>query len=296
MKARPNSDRKRNEATIISTPLLSISFHKGAGSFSVHRSYRDFPLAFIMVSRGDAITVKTGVSVPVQIHANECQLFFEEGLSPEYAYKGTKKWEFFEIKLSSIFLKELPVPVCETWGSFMKKVRKGKTAILTASAGYCNNTVKNIAYSLLREQFTEPTLRERYFHVKVQEVLLHTIQELLSPPAIDPRITGKEHMLAARIKLIIDKAETTREFSIQSLVAALGTNETTIKQSFKKVTGTSIYRYYMHKQMTIARQLLNDGISVTDVALIVGYSTVGHFSYQFRKYFGTNPGNFKSNQ
>ncbi|MFT3749690.1 MAG: AraC family transcriptional regulator [Agriterribacter sp.] len=69
-------------------------------------------------------------------------------------------------------------------------------------------------------------------------------------------------------------------------------SNTTLKQAFKKVTGTTIYQYYLHKQMLAAKKLLDEGCPVTEVALKVGYSTMGHFSHQFKQKFGTSPKNF----
>ncbi|MBX3239881.1 MAG: helix-turn-helix transcriptional regulator [Chitinophagaceae bacterium] len=294
MKARPTLDGKRKETNIISTPLCSISFHKGTGSFSIHCQYRkNFPIALIMVSRGFAISVKASAAASGPIHTNRCRLFFEKGLRPGFSYKGTEKWEFFEIRISPLLLKELPASICPAWDSFMKKLEKNKATVLSESDVFYRNDVKDITYSLLQDKIAEPVLREKYFDLKVQEILLHVVNELLSPTQTDPEITDREHMLALKIKRVLDSAQTSRDFTIQYLSEVLDINETTLKKSFKKVTGMSIYRYYLHKQMTLAQRLLNEGCPVTDVALKVGYSTAGHFSHQFKKYFGTNPKNFK---
>ena len=295
MKAKQNPDRKRNEINIISAPLIAISFHKGDGTFSIHDPYRkNLPLVLIMVSRGAAISVKTSAPVPVEIHSNRCQLFFEQGLSPKISYKGSGKWEFFKIRISPVLLEELPHKVCPVWDSFMKKVGEKRPAILTGSPIYYKNALKDTAYSLLQAKFAEPNVREKYFNIKVQEILLHVMHELLLPTATDPAITGRERMVALKIKQILDRAQTSRDLTMLSLVDALGINETTLKQSFKKVMGCTIYRYYLDKKMNLARQLLKKGQSVTDVAIAAGYSTIGHFSYQFKKYFGTAPINFRS--
>ncbi|MBX2923225.1 MAG: helix-turn-helix transcriptional regulator [Chitinophagaceae bacterium] len=294
MKAKPNPDRKRNEVNIVSTPLFSISFYRGAGSFSIHSQHqKNFPLALVMVCRGQSVSVKTSASLAVPIHINRCQLFFEKGLNPKFSYKGSENWEFFEIRMSPSLLNGLPI-VCPAWNSFMKKLAKNKAAILSDLNIYYRNTLKDTAYSLLNEQFAELTLREKYFYVKVQEILLHVLQELLLSAEANVVATAKQQLLASKIKQILDKAQTSKDFTMQSLSKDLDTNETTLKQSFKIVTGTTIYQYYLHKQMKLAQQLLSNGFPVADIAIKVGYSTVGHFSHQFKKYFGTNPNNFRN--
>ncbi len=295
MKGKSNLARKTNEVNIASTSLLYIFLHRGTGSFSIQRQYqKGFPVTLIMVSKGYAVSVKTNAALPVEIHANRCQLFFEKELNPKFLYKGPVKWEFFEIRISLSLLKELPASLCPAWDYFIKKVVKNKAAVLSDSNIYYRNALKDITYSLLNEEFAELALREKYFKVKVLEILLYVMQELLAPTETNAGITNRERILTSKTKRILDKAQTSRAFTIQSLARVLDTNETTLKQSFKKVTGISIYQYYLHKQMMLAQQLLNEGLPVSSVALKVGYSAVTHFSHQFKKYFGTSPGSFKA--
>ena len=253
MKGKSNLARKTNDVNIAATSFLYISFHKGTGSFSIRRQFqKDFPVALIMLSKGHAIAVKTNAALPVEIYTNRCQLFFEKGLNPKFSYKGSEKWEFFEIRISPSLLKELPASICPAWDYFIKQVVKNRAATLSDSNVYYRNALKDITYALLNEQLAEPVLREKYFKVKVLEILLHVMQELLLPTETDPGITDRERMLALKIKRILDKAQTSKAFTIQSLAQALDTNETTLKQSFKKLTGVSIYQYYLHKQMMLA--------------------------------------------
>lgn len=296
MKAKQNPDRKRNEIHIASTPLFSVFFHKGIDSFSIHRQWqKDLPATLIMVSRGNTISVKTGGSLPAEIHTNRCRLLFDKGSSTTFSYKGQGKWEFFEIRMSLSLLNGLPDDICPAWDSFMKKAAKHKEAIFSGSNLYYRNALKDTAYTLLNEPFAEAAFREKYFTVKLHEILLHVMHESLSLSAgANSGITDKEHMLTSKTKQILDKVQSCRDFTIQSIAEELDTNETTLKQSFKKVTGVSIYQYYLHKQMTLAQQLLNDGHPVSGVALKVGYSAIAHFSHQFKKYFGTSPVHFKA--
>ncbi|PVD52415.1 hypothetical protein DC498_09925 [Terrimonas sp.] len=294
MKTKPNLNHTRHEINIVSTSFFSIFFHKGSGPFSIHYQYpKNFPLALFLVSKGSEIFVKTGVStLPVQIYPDRFQLFFEDKINPKLTFNGTEKWEFFEIRLSTPLLDELPVSVCKTWDLFMNNVAKRKPAVLSTSNLYYSAALKDITYALLNDQFAEPLFQEKYFGVKIKEMLLHLIHELLSSTETKTSVYNKHHTLALKAKQILDSAKTSRDFTLQAMAESLGTNETTLKQAFKKVTGTTIYQYYLHKQMLAAQKLLDEGYPVTEVALKVGYSTVGHFSHQFKQKFGTSPKNF----
>jgi len=247
------------------------------------------------MGRGSAVFVKTGVSpVPVQIQANEFQLFFEGGINPKLSFKETGKWEFFEIRLSASLLGDLPVSVSPAWDVFVNNVAKRKPALLSNSNLYYRSALKDISYALLHEQFTEPSLQEKYFELKIREILLYLVYELLSPTETKTWLYNRHYKLALKAKKIIDKAKTSRDFTLQALSESLGTNETTLKQAFKRLTGASVYQYYLQKQMLVAKKLLHEGYPVAEVASRVGYSAVGHFSYQFKRKFGISPKSFKT--
>lgn len=296
MKTKPNLNRMRHEVNIVSASLFSIYYHKGRGPFSTHYRYpENFPLALFLLSRGSPIFVKTRASpLPVQIHASSFQLFFENGINPKLTFNGTQTWEFFEIRLSASLLEEIPTSVCAAWGLFMNNVTKRKPTVLSTSNLYYKAALKDIFYAFLSERFTEPSLQEKYFEIKVKEMLLHMVHELLVHTGTTTRLFNKQHTLVLKAKQILDKATTSRDFTLPAMAESLGTNETTLKQAFKKITGVTIYQYYLHRQMLVAQKLLGEGYPVTEVALKVGYSTVGHFSYQFKEKFGTSPKNFRN--
>ena len=59
---------------------------------------------------------------------------------------------------------------------------------------------------------------------------------------------------------------------------------------FRKHTGLSINRYLTQVRMTIAANLLKDpAISVGEVAIKVGYSSIAYFSSAFRKEYNYTP-------
>ncbi len=79
------------------------------------------------------------------------------------------------------------------------------------------------------------------------------------------------------------------KFTIIKLAESVGTNETTLKQAFKKITGMAVFRYFQVHRMRWAAQLLLDGVSVEAVSVKTGYSTIGHFSYAFKMVYGLSP-------
>lgn len=76
--------------------------------------------------------------------------------------------------------------------------------------------------------------------------------------------------------------------TIDWLAKQVGMNQNKLKKGFKKVFGKSIYAYFLAERMNKAKQLLVTN-SVTETAIIMGYSNISHFSSAFRKQFGVLP-------
>lgn len=78
---------------------------------------------------------------------------------------------------------------------------------------------------------------------------------------------------------------------LQELAHRVGTNEFKLKSGFKAVFGTTVFGYVRKQRMEQARMMLVQGdVSVTQVALEVGYASLGHFVEAFKTHFGITPG------
>ncbi|WP_246221712.1 helix-turn-helix transcriptional regulator [Marichromatium bheemlicum] len=109
----------------------------------------------------------------------------------------------------------------------------------------------------------------------------------LSPDERNPRTPLRERrcLLAARDRLLSNLSEAP---TIAELAQDTGLNQLKLKQGFKALFGTSIYALFQQHRMDRARQLLRQH-SVTETALMLGYSNISHFSAAFRKQFGVLP-------
>ncbi len=81
--------------------------------------------------------------------------------------------------------------------------------------------------------------------------------------------------------------------SLEQLAARVGLNATKLKRGFRHMFGTSVFDYFRSYRLETARRILEkEEISVTEVAMMVGYSNIGHFCAAFKKQFGVNPGHW----
>ncbi|MPY21557.1 helix-turn-helix transcriptional regulator [Shewanella psychropiezotolerans] len=83
--------------------------------------------------------------------------------------------------------------------------------------------------------------------------------------------------------------------TITQLSRRVGTNETSLKQWFRKEFNTTIHQYVIQQRMTKAVELISIGaFPICHVAQEVGYSNPGHFAAAFKKELGCKPSCFLS--
>ncbi|MCW3122153.1 MAG: AraC family transcriptional regulator [Flavipsychrobacter sp.] len=83
----------------------------------------------------------------------------------------------------------------------------------------------------------------------------------------------------------LDQPQTIRELSRK-----VAMNECYLKKGFKSLVGKTIHEYQQELRITKAKELLQvQGLSVTDVANTLGYSSISHFSTAFKRVTGMKP-------
>ena len=98
---------------------------------------------------------------------------------------------------------------------------------------------------------------------------------------------GREKIYLAE-KYLINNLGT--PFTIKELSKLVAINECYLKKGFKEIFGKSINEYYQNKRMLHAKDLLyHQGLSVTEIAQILGFSSISHFSTAFKKHTGIKP-------
>lgn len=81
--------------------------------------------------------------------------------------------------------------------------------------------------------------------------------------------------------------------TVAHLAELVGLSTSAFTRSFRELTGTSPYQYVKEARLHRARDLLLDGRhGVAEVGSRVGYASASHFIKEFRRRFGTTPGDF----
>ena len=78
--------------------------------------------------------------------------------------------------------------------------------------------------------------------------------------------------------------------TIKELSRKVAINECYLKKGFKEMFGTTIFDFYQSQRMEHAKYLLYEkGLSVTEISVLLGYSSISHFSTAFKKHTGLKP-------
>lgn len=101
--------------------------------------------------------------------------------------------------------------------------------------------------------------------------------------------------IAERARRLMEESIGT-PLTIAQISAACNASPTTVKESFKRVHGVSMYRWQRNLRMRAASDLLLESRrTVADVAAEVGYSNPSKFSKAFRDCLGVSPSQWRQN-
>ncbi|HRP56101.1 MAG TPA: AraC family transcriptional regulator [Agriterribacter sp.] len=153
--------------------------------------------------------------------------------------------------------------------------------------------VRVILESLLSNTYTE-SFENIYINAQTQMLLLYSLECMLGDKEEETfsckflaNESDRDKILKAREVLLEHIGE---PITIKDLSRKVAINECYLKKGFKEIFGTTIFDFYQSQRMEHAKYLLYEkGLSVTEVSLMLGYSSISHFSTAFKKHTGLKP-------
>ena len=146
---------------------------------------------------------------------------------------------------------------------------------------------------LLNHNYTD-SLENIFINAQTQMLLLYSLECMLGEKEVEAfqckflaNGADREKINLAREILLEHIGE---PLTIRELSRKVAINECYLKKGFKELFGTTIFDFYQSQRMEHARYLLYEkGLSVTDVSVMLGYSSISHFSTAFKKHTGLKP-------
>ncbi len=156
----------------------------------------------------------------------------------------------------------------------------------------CGKT-RMVLESVLNHTFTG-SFENIYVNAQTQMLLLYSLDCMLGEKEIDvvnckflANEADREKIIKAREILIQQIGE---PITIRELSRKVAINECYLKKGFKELFGTTVFDFYQSQRMEHAKYLLYEkGLSVTEVSMLLGYSSISHFSTAFKKHTGLKP-------
>ena len=165
------------------------------------------------------------------------------------------------------------------------------TTSFTRTIPLCHRT-RNVMEGLLNHSYSD-SLENIFVNAQTQMLLLYSL-DCMDDKELDvinckflSNEADRGKVMKAREVLLQHIGE---PITIKQLSRKVAMNECYLKKGFKEMFGTTIFDFYQSQRMEHARYLLYEkGLSVTEVSMLLGYSSISHFSTAFKKHTGLKP-------
>lgn len=156
----------------------------------------------------------------------------------------------------------------------------------------CGRT-RLVLEALLNHSYTD-SMENIFINAQSQMLLLYSLECMVGEKEVEgfqckflANEADREKIVRAREVLLQHIGE---PLTIKELSRKVAINECYLKKGFKEMFGTTIFDFYQSQRMEHARYLLYEkGLSVTEVSIMLGYSSISHFSTAFKKHTGLKP-------
>lgn len=156
----------------------------------------------------------------------------------------------------------------------------------------CGKT-RMVLEALLNHSY-KGSLENIFINAQMQMLLLYSLDCMLGEKEVETfsckflaNEADREKIAKARELLLQHIGE---PITIKELSRKVAINECYLKKGFKEMFGTTIFDFYQSQRMEHAKYLLYEkGLNVTEVSLLLGYSSISHFSTAFKKHTGLKP-------
>ncbi len=144
-----------------------------------------------------------------------------------------------------------------------------------------------LAGAVSRDAPSAPEARRLWYRAKSLEMLAAFVQ-LLSVPELPKSLAGLEHRRLHEACLLL-RERCTEQWPPGRLARMVGLSEKRLQQLMRETVGRSVHAYLSDVRLARAAELLRGGMSVTQAAGDLGYSSLSHFSKIFKARYGASP-------
>lgn len=249
-------------------------------------------LHFAIEGKGSVQNMLNGKSYA--FNKNQHNIMYLTQFDGTAQYESYKPFKFFEVHFSVDHFLDLAANTNQVLSGFIDKILSGKDVDICGQNLQISFEMHQCIHDIMDCRF-KGGLKLLYLQAKCIELLAlqaeafekHTFHKnkssLTSSRDQDCIIYAREYLLE----------NITNPPSLTELAAIAGTNTFKLKNGFKELFQTTVFGYLNDVKLKQAKELLQEGLQIKDVASQLGYSSVQHFSTAFRKKFNLSPGKLK---
>ncbi|MBQ9132534.1 MAG: helix-turn-helix transcriptional regulator [Clostridia bacterium] len=128
-------------------------------------------------------------------------------------------------------------------------------------------------------------LRTHYLN----DLMLQLVGEVSADPVELPRLPNHGELPVEYMREHLSKG-----IAVEEVARHAGMSVSALEEKFRRVTGLSVYRYFITMRMEHAKQLLGGtGLSITEIADVCGYDNLFYFCNAFKKHSGMTPSQYR---
>ncbi len=166
---------------------------------------------------------------------------------------------------------------------------------------WCNQVIpvrgdmQRILTAILQEYSQQLPEREEFFHAQLKLLLLQILRSPKNTDALRKPSPASEHshrQIISQAQQVVS-ARVYQKLTVSELATAVNVSVSQLNTLFQTYLGVSPAKYITRIRLEESKVLLsNQQMSVGKVAQKLGYSSIQHFSKQFRTWFGYSPTTF----
>ncbi|MEM7658174.1 MAG: AraC family transcriptional regulator [Bacteroidota bacterium] len=224
-----------------------------------------------------------------EFHPNQHNLIFASHFHGKTLYAARARIQVFEVNLLPTYFQRFLPEEDQLFRSF----RLSLTHKQTTSLRPYNYPVTSTMHSLIQDIMQcrrKGHFKRMFLEAKVTELLMLQLEQLAEEHA--PSLYRMNRQEVERLQAVKTYLQQHLDspFTLFQLATEFGTNEFALKKGFKSLFGTTVFTFWQNEKMKQARHwLLEEQLTVSDIADRIGYQHPQHFSTAFKRHFGYPP-------
>ncbi|WP_306352722.1 helix-turn-helix transcriptional regulator [Flavobacterium sp. '19STA2R22 D10 B1'] len=246
------------------------------------------------VLSGNTKMINTAGNETLTFEKFQHNLVYTNGVKNNWEWESNDDLKLFEVYIKIDFFKKY---ICEN-ESYLKPFTsavKNKTNAVLAKE---NLTITPEMYTTIENIVNcnrKGAYKKMFFEAQIIQLLLLQLEQVCcNNCAIKCSLKKSDINKMHQVKEIM-LSNLNSPHTLLELAHQVGTNEFTLKKGFKTIFGNTVFGYLNDAKMAKAQKMLiEQGLSVTQVAEQVGYKNATHFTTAFKKKYGILPSTLKN--